>query len=364
MSSSTLTARENASRWTASVTLGGAAVWATFAALAGLRRGPFSIIELLFLLAALVIVPLGIELEKILSHSPDSRLHYTLRMIQLPASLAVCVAFWLPPGRTAAILSGVWLLECLLLAGERFLRSRDKNDAPVSMIVNVAHADLILGAAWLVITRAGWRPMGFQEPIILLTAVHFHYSGFATALIAAATARQFDRRRLDLPGLSALVWLVALLPFAVAAGFVFSPLLRFVAAIALSSVVTALAMVSWWIASEFRGSASRVFLRVAAIAAAAAFSLAGVYAVSEFFQRGWITVPGMANSHGVLNGVGFVLLSLLAWLMEWNDPSGEPPRFKDQVGENTRPVARYGALRPDVRPAPIPDFVARDLYDR
>src|SRR5258705_10869009 len=51
-------------------------------------------------------------------------------------------------------------------------------------------------------------------------------------------------------------------------------------------------------------------------AALGAFSLAGIYAVSEYLHKDWITIPGMANSHGLLNGLGFVLLTLLAWLME------------------------------------------------
>jgi hypothetical protein len=36
------------------------------------------------------------------------------------------------------------------------------------------------------VSRAGLQPMGFQEPIVLLTSVHSQHSGFATALIPAA----------------------------------------------------------------------------------------------------------------------------------------------------------------------------------
>ena len=369
MSTPALAARIKASQWTASVTLGGAALWAIFAALAGLRRAPFSIVELLFLLATLVIVPLGMELERCLNDSTGSSLHTALRFTQLAASVAVCIAFWLPPGGSAAIVGGVWLLECLLLAGERIRRSR-RDRAATSLIVNLAYCDLIFGSAWLLISRAGWRPMGFQEPIILLTAIHFHYSGFATALSASATLGEFHRTKLAMTGLPALVWLIALLPFAVAAGFVFSPLLRFVAAIALSSAVTALAMVAWWFSSELRSGSARIFLRLASCAAAVAFSLVGIYAVSEFFNRNWITIPGMANSHGVLNGIGFVLLSMLAWLVELNESASEPHRFVDDGSDNARPVTplsgldRESALRPHPHPLPIPEFVARDLYDR
>ncbi len=303
-------------RWNAVISLCGAATWALFACLAGLRRAPFGIIELLFLFAPLVIVPLGSELTRRLTCAGSRRAIALTRSLQVLSPLAVSVAFWLPPSRTAAALSVAWLLLCLFLAAERFLQSRTEARTDVSLILNLAYLDLIFGAAWLVISRAGFRPMGFQEPIILLTAVHFHYSGFATALIAAATLREFRRRNLVMPGARVLIWLVVLLPYLLAAGFVFSPLLRFAAAIALATCVTALAMILLWFAGEFHSSPARVYLRSAGCAALAAFSLAGIYAVSEYFDKDWITVPGMANSHGVLNGLGFVLFALLAWLME------------------------------------------------
>jgi len=243
------------------------------------------------------------------------------------------------------------------------------------MLLNIAYADLVLGAAWLVLSRAGLRPMGFQEPIILLTAVHFHYSGFATALIATATLHEFESRGLRMPGLPTLIWLIALLPFVLAAGFVFSPALRFIAAISLSACVTALAMISWWIAGDWKSSPATGYLRVGACAAMGAFSLAGLYAVSEYFKRDWITVPGMANSHGILNGLGFVLLSILAWLMELDERAAGKA-----ASVSTARVKRVPSSRPSIvlkrsarnlahargsgHHATHPDFVARDFYDR
>jgi hypothetical protein len=243
----------------------------------------------------------------------------------------------------------------------------------MSMILNIAYADLVLGAAWLVLSRAGFRPMGFQEPIILLTAVHFHYSGFATALIATATLREFELRELRMPGLPTLIWLIALLPFLLAAGFVFSPALRFVAAISLSACVTALALISWWMAGDWRSTPAAVYMRVSTCAAMGAFCLAGLYAVSEYFKRDWITIPGMANSHGVLNGLGFVLLSLLAWLMELNQravveneiaPQSELNRSPNRQPSIVFARSAANANRRNLRRVPGPDFIARDFYDR
>ena len=357
------------SRWNSTAGLCGAAIWAVFAALAGLRRAPFGIIELLFLFAALVIVPLGMELTDLVSPRSGS---VSLRPLQAIAMLAVSIAFWLPPGQNAAVLSLPWLAFCVALASARLAQIRNRSRSTHCLVVDLAHADLVLGAAWLLASRSGMRPMGFQEPIILLTAVHFHYSGFATALIAAATWNEFESKRLRMTGLPTLVWLVALLPFVLAAGFVFSPALRFAAAVSLSACVTALALILWWVARDW-STTPKVYLRAASLAAVLAFSLAGLYAFGEYFQKDWLPIPGMANSHGLLNGMGFVLLGLLGWVLELQgrierqDFAFEGNAEIFQEARSPAVLARTGAeiaRLQKLRAPAAPDFLARDFYDR
>jgi hypothetical protein len=375
VSSQAFVSSQQEARWSAAVSVSGAAVWAAFATLAGFGRARFGIIELLFLFAPLVVVPLGLELARAFEDPVRVPLGRLLRPSQVAATLFACVALWIPPGRASAVLSGLWLLQCCLLAGSRIVRRRNEQRSLLSFILDLAHADLVLGAAWLVISRAGWRPMGFQEPIILLTAVHFHYSGFATAVIGAATLRQSEMTGLNARALRLLVLLIVLLPFALAAGFVFSPLLRFGAALALSASVTVLAAVLLWFAPNLHSRPARIYLRSAGCSALAAFALAGGYAVSEYFGMGWITVPGMANSHGILNSMGFVLLALLAWLTDLHssDAVGEGRKdpLRDQkraalgrVIRNASPPEDDRERRPRAQPSPLPEFVARDFYDR
>jgi YndJ-like protein len=356
--------------WTAATSAGGAAIWAAIASLAGWHRIHVGIIELLLLFAPLVIVPLGLELTRMLGNPTAPALDPVLRLSQVVATIGVCMAMLLPPGHSTAFLSALWFVYCGLLAGSRIVRWQSRKPTLSSLMLDLAHADLALGAAWLVISRAGLRPMGFQEPIILLTAVHFHYSGFGTAIIAAATLQWFQKRSRQLRFLRLLLLCVVLLPFAVAAGFVFSPVLRFAAAMALASCVTVLGVILLGVAPDLRNVHARLHLRLAACAMTAALALSGAYALSEYFGKGWITVPLMANTHGVLNSLGFVLLALLAWLIELHtvDTAGtvrqdkddpEPIRWKDAV----RP-AGSGRGSPGAHPELIPEFVARDFYDR
>src|ERR1700747_1263651 len=100
-------------RYAAIVSLSGAAVWATVASLAGLHRVRIGIIELLFLFAPLVILPLGTELRRVLEFLPESPLSFLSGFFQWCGAIAVCASFWIPPGRTAAILSLLWLVACV-----------------------------------------------------------------------------------------------------------------------------------------------------------------------------------------------------------------------------------------------------------
>ncbi|MGA9981111.1 MAG: YndJ family transporter, partial [Candidatus Sulfotelmatobacter sp.] len=199
----------------------------------------------------------------------------------------------------------------------------------------VACVDLAVGGAWLVASRLGWRPMGIQEPIGLLTAVHFHFAGFATAMIAGATLRfaeaRFAGRDVLMRWLRGVVVLVLGMPFLVAAGFVISPGLKMVAAMAFSASVAGLAGFVWMCAqnpdvsqrTREMGHAARVedgtargLLRVAAGAVFVGMALSGIYAVADFVKSEWLPIPRMASTHGVLNALGFCLLGLLGWLVE------------------------------------------------
>ena len=237
------TQRDN--RWAATCATAGAAVWAGIAVLARAAIAPLGAIELLFLFAPLVIVPLGMELSREIAGSDP--LNSIARRLQPPGAALAVLAMWLPPGRRAGLAAMGWLLVCLLLAGSgvvdlvRALWTDAKSLRAMRFVVDMAGFDLAVGGVWLVASRLGMRPMGIQEPIGLLTAVHFHFAGFATAIIAATTL-QFAERRGEHLWLKYLAPLVAGLPCAVAAGFVVSPVLKMVAALLFSISVAALAM--------------------------------------------------------------------------------------------------------------------------
>ena len=341
----------------------GAFAWAVIAVLAGMHRAPFGIMELLFLFAILVVVPLGMELGGLVNLHLVGRTARVVRALQPLAAFGVVASLWQPPGRLAAALTLPWFLLALslgLAATASLLRGASRSLARIA--VSIACVDLAFGSAWGVASRAGWRPMGFPEPIVLLTAVHYHYSGFATAIIAAAALHMFGRHEIRLPIFRPVVWLVLILPYVVAAGFVFSPLLRMVAALAFAASVTVLTGAIVSLSARAQRPTARFFLRMGSGAAWVGMGLAGVYAVSDHVGRAVLTMPGMASTHGVLNGLGFVLLSTLAFLIELQarELQGKESSRLSAVGS--------GSTVPRKRPSgvaqTVPEFVAQDFYDR
>ncbi len=63
---------------------------------------------------------------------------------------------------------------------------RDFATAQDFLRLAIAGIDLVFAAGWLVASRLGVEPLGFDEPIVLLAAVHFHFAGFVTAVMVLA----------------------------------------------------------------------------------------------------------------------------------------------------------------------------------
>jgi hypothetical protein len=306
------------SRWTIASAKLGALLWAALAGLAGLGKAPLGVIELLFLLAPLVVVPLGFEVlaKDALGIRPQA-LGRLVRLLQPLAAILAVFSFWFPTGVVAGAVSSAWLVVAALVALMGVLDlSRPGWHALDRLVFSVARVDLAVAACWFVTSRLGLAPMGFQEPIVLLTGVHFHYSGFATALLAGVTLKVCAQRR---PAPKLAPWIVmsaVFVPYLLAAGFVLSPVLRMVFAVLLAVTLLAFSLLQFSVARDFESRMARAILRLSAGLLTPGMLLVIVYAIGEHTGSYWMVIPQMARIHGPLNGPGFVLLSLVAWLVE------------------------------------------------
>ncbi len=282
-------------------------------------------IDVLFLLAPVAVVPLGLTIllrgESPVFRTESWRASWTI------AAAAAAASFFLHQGVFSAIVAGGWFLftAALLVASLGGLWPAVDLVSAVARFGALAY--LSGGAVWLVMSRAGMTPLSFAEPIVLLTAVHFHFAGFAATVLAAA-ARDALAQRAGRAPLYVTVALVGALvaPAVTAAGFVFSRQLQ-LAGVALSAVSTALvSLAAWRAAPAIERRAARLLVRTSALSVPIAMALAVFYAVGELRGELWVSIPRMALWHGVLNAVGFSLCGTLGWTWQILAGAGEVQR--------------------------------------
>jgi hypothetical protein len=286
----------------------GVAVW-IFLALASFAPGiHLGIIEILFLLGPWIVVPLGADLIRSAGTSKDSVLR---DWVLFTAALLTTASFFLDNRTAAAWLAGAWLLVCAGFAGDglrRLVLAGTKSFAQFCFAAGEGY--LLFAGIWLVASRAGVQFLAFHEPIVLLTAVHFHFAGFASAVLAGLV----DQAYLGPRGhrlLRAALLAVILGPGILGLAFLLGPKVKLVAALLIAAGQLGLASGMLRIGIAAKSSGGRWFLFVAAGSVAAGMILAAVWAIGEYPLQAFVNIQQMAEFHGVLNAVGFAVCGLL-----------------------------------------------------
>jgi len=301
----------------------GAAVWLALALASFAPRVHLGIIEVLFLLGPWMVVPLGADLARGAGVPKSSAVRDG--MLFTAASLTT-VSFFLDNRTVAAWFASAWVLVCAGFAGDglrRFVNAGRKSFTQFCFAAGEAY--LLVGGVWLVASRAGLQLWAFREPIVLLTAVHFHFAGFASAVLAGLTYERFRESKWKAalqPALPAVVCGPAILGLA----FMLGPKVKLFAAllIALGQFGLAGGMVRAGMAA--RNAGGRWLLFVAGGSVAAGMILAVVWAIGEYPLEAFVNIRQMAEFHGVLNAVGFVVCGLLGWSVAsggYEERSGE-----------------------------------------
>jgi YndJ-like protein len=288
----------------------GAAVWPALALASFAPRVHLGIIEVLFLLGPWIVVPLGADLVRGAGNFKSSAVRDWLL---IAAASLTTVSFFLDNRTAAAWFASSWLLVCAGFAGDglrRFLSSGAKSFRQFCFAAGEGY--LLVAGAWLVASRAGIQLLAFREPIVLLTAVHFHFAGFASAVLAGLVDETFVGHRGSRLLRCALL-AVVLGPAILGLAFLAGPKLKLVAALLIASGQLGLAggMVHVGIAAN--KSSGRWLLFVAGASVAAGMILAAVWAIGEYPLQAFVNIRQMAEFHGVLNAVGFVVCGLLGW---------------------------------------------------
>lgn len=122
---------------------------------------------------------------------------------RLVAAAMLAISLVGAAGPVAGLLAGPWAASAVITAFGRLApaaRRGPRRDGVASVGRDAAAAFLVVGAVAAVLSRLGVRPFGFSEPIVLLTAVHFHVAGFVLMTVAVrAGERSPAARRVAIP---------------------------------------------------------------------------------------------------------------------------------------------------------------------
>lgn len=297
------------------------------------------ILVLALMLAPAVVVPLG--LARIASPgSPRSAgaawraplpLAYRAAVCIMPLDVVVGTVGWTaPPGDPVAIACAtVHVVFCgvvALFAVARALRRITAGGwrglfTPSELAIDVGLVLLPVGSVWLLASRAAVPLAGFHEPVVTLTAAHFHYAGFAAPVVLGCVGRAFELDTLR----TARAYRVATL--AVCAGIPLTALgiltthaVEATAAVLLACgmlVASALLVV---VVPRRAAETSKVaagLFAMAGVALLGTMGLAVTFALTSSAGRGStfdgpLGVQTMIDLHGGGNALGFALGALLA----------------------------------------------------
>ena len=293
------------------------------------------------LLAAGPVVVAGLGLtvaERVLGDTTPAPVQVA-RRAQPVGALAAVVALLLPEGPGAAAVAALWLAVCLCAtAGGVALVGRvASGDAlaveivrwPLALVtLATALGYLSVGGAWLVISRLGLHPFDLSTDIVRLTAVHFHCAGFGMSLLAATGLACADwmasRVALSIGSVTAIVG-----PPIVATGFVTdSALAQVGGAVVVTVAAWSVGFGTFLLATSNsqarvvpsweRGVAQwmgRILLVISSLSPLLPMLLAVQWALAQHVDVPALSVRDMANTHGVVNGIGFVIAGLAGWLL-------------------------------------------------
>lgn len=282
-----------------------------------------------------VVAGLGLALaERLLGEAAPASLRVA-RLLQPPGALAAAASVVLDEGTGAAALACVWLAVCLCATAAgatvavgswRGLLGRPGLGA---LTVAAGLAYLSVGGVWLVISRMGWRPLGLSSDIVRLTSVHFHFAGFALPVLGAAALAAVDwlaSRVSVVTGCLAAVFA----PPVVALGFALDAAVPQVGgAVGMTVATWAVAFGTYLLATstsalrpdpgrwprELARATGRSLLVASSLSPIVPMVLAVQWALAQHVAMPALSVDDMASTHGLLNGLGFVVPGLIGWLL-------------------------------------------------
>jgi hypothetical protein len=221
----------------------------------------------------------------------------------------------LPRGGVAVGLAALYAGATVALAATAPVRlARLRSLAPAELAVLTALVAPAVAGLSLVAERAGHELMGFELPVLALTVAHFHFAGFAAALVAGlvATATRGPlaaAAALTVPAGTALVLLGYLL------GERWGDEVELAGAVVLTAGMWAVGWLTWReVRPRSADPLTRLLLGTSAVVLVVTMVLALSWAAGHVVDAvPHLSITWMAATHGIANALGFAVCGLLAW---------------------------------------------------
>lgn len=167
------------------------------------------------------------------------------------------------------------------------------------------------GGFWFFAYAAHLQIMQFGPLIILLTAVHFHYSAFLIPIFNGLLGRTIRKHRMLY---SWITWVILLSPLLIALGITYSKTLD---VIAVSIYMAAIYLHAFLVfTAAFRTKTGTFLIRLSSAVLMITIAFSMIYSFGVFRQEVTLTINQMIWIHGFVNAFGVILPTLIGWRIE------------------------------------------------
>jgi len=261
------------------------------------------LVKLLVMVGMLVIVPIGLGLLG----DPAALL---ARRAWPVGAAAGAVSLWLARGPVATTFATVYAMAAAVLCAYALGRpARPRREWPTEIAVLTALISPAVAAAALVAERAGYPLFGFEPAVLTLTVAHFHFAGFAAALIAGLQTHIAPGRAAELAALTVPAGTLLVLT-----GYFTGEFVELAGALVLTAGMWTVGWLTWRYArAPGLDRVTGALLAGSAAVLVASMVLAVSWALGEATGLPHPSLAWMAATHAVANALGFALCAMVGW---------------------------------------------------
>ncbi|MFS0656223.1 YndJ family protein [Bacillus sp. 179-C3.3 HS] len=225
-----------------------------------------------------------------------------------------------------------WLVYTGVLALFGFTRLLKRGFFPLhELMIDGALMYIALGGFWFWLYTADIQVMTFSPMIVLLTAIHFHYSAFFIPIFYGLLGRQQTKETIlyKVAG-----WVILLSPIMIAVGISFSRLFD-----TFSVILYVIALYLYGILcmkTVFRSTVAKGLIVFSSCILMGTIVLSLLYSAGMLLHVTYLSINQMIWFHGSVNACFVVLPGLIGWLIE--SPS---IRFKKRTFPLSRVHGRF-----------------------